>query len=304
MTISSGFFNSVNGDRLYNAADMNMPYKKLISNGVIPETSSSLQVMAGNGLTVNVQSGSGLFGDGWCYNNAPISLTVDSAHPTLDRIDLVVMRRDDNEDVRNTGVFIKKGTPASVPRAPEIERSTYIKEYALAEIYVSKQVTEITQSKITDTRADTTRCGWTTSLINQVDTSTLFAQWQVAYEEQYAENTAIFEKWWESVKKVLQNDESAATQILLLKEEKADRKRAIVTLASSGWSLNSSDGYYYQTVVTTGIQSTDILIVSATPADLDVWSKWGIVCTAQDSNSVTFRSTAAVNVTANIVNLG
>lgn len=126
----------------------------------------------------------------------------------------------------------------------------------------------------------------------------------MAYEEQYAENTAIFEKWWESAKKVLQNDESAAAQILLLKEEKADRKRVIVTLASSGWSLNSSDGYYYQTVVTTGIQSTDILIVSATPADLDVWSKWGIVCTAQDSNSVTFRSTAAVNVTANIVNLG
>ena len=36
MSMRSGFFNSVDGDRLYNAEDMTMPYRNLISNGVFP----------------------------------------------------------------------------------------------------------------------------------------------------------------------------------------------------------------------------------------------------------------------------
>lgn len=302
MTIRAGFFNSVNGDRLYNAADMNMPYKKLISNGVISDTSSALQVTAGSGLTVNVQPGSGLFGDGWAVNDAPIALTLDAAHSTLNRIDLIVIRRDDNEDVRDAGVFIKKGTPASSPTAPAVERSTYIKEYALAEVYVAKQAKAVTQANITDTRPDTTRCGWATGLIQQVDTSTLFAQWQAAYKEQFDENTDAFNTWWASVRTILQNDESAAAQILLLEQDKADRVQSIAELPASGWTL--TDGYYYQTYYDPNIEINDVVIVAAAPGSIDTWARWGVVCTAQAAGSLTFRATAAVAVTANILNLG
>ena len=302
MTIRAGFFNSVNGDRLYNAADMNMPYKKLISNGVIPDTSSSLQVTAAGGLTVNVQPGSGLFGDGWAVNDAPVALTLDAAHSTLDRIDLIVIRRDDNEDVRNTNVFVKKGTPASSPAAPAVERSTYIKEYALAEIRVAKQATAVTQANITDTRPDSTRCGWATGLIQQIDTSTLFAQWQTAYEEQFNENTDAFNAWWESVRTILQNDNTAAAKLLLLEQEKADRVQSIANLTAAGWTLR--DGYYYQSYSDASIGLNDVVIVSAAPDSIDTWARWGLACTAQAAGSLTFRATAAVAVTANILNLG
>lgn len=307
MTVRAGFFNSVavNGveDRTYNAADMNMPYKKLISNGVIPDTSSALQVIAGSGLTVNVQAGAGLFGDGWAYNDAAVALTLDAAHSTLDRIDLVVMRRDDNEDVRDTGLFIKKGTPASSPAAPTVERSTYIKEYALAEIHIAKQTTAITQSMIVDTRPDTTRCGWATGLIQQVDTSTLFAQWQAAYQEQYDDNLDAFNTWWASVRTILQDDSTAAAQILVLQQDKADRVESTASLPAAGWALNA-DGYYYQTYTDDTIDLADVIIVSAAPASIDTWARWGVVCTAQAAGSLTFRATAAVAVTANILNLG
>lgn len=302
MTIRAGFFNSVNGDRLYNAADMNMPYKKLISNGVIPDVSSALQVMAAGGLTVTVQEGCGLFGDGWTVNDAPVALTLAAAHPTLNRIDLIVIRRDDNEDVRDTGVFVIKGTPASSPVAPGIERSTYIKEYALAEIYVAAQVTAVTQANITDTRADTTRCGWATGLITQVDTSTLFAQWQKAYEKQFAENSEAFNTWWESVNTILKDDDSAAAQILLLRQEKADRKRNSATLTEAGWTL--TNGYYYQVAAVEGIMPADIVIVAPATDSIDEWNNNGVVCTAQATDSLTFRATAPVAVTANIANLG
>lgn len=303
MTVRGGFFNSLNDDRLYNAADMNLPYKKLISNGVIPDASDALQVVASTGLTVNVKAGSGLFGDGWAVNDAPVALTIDAAHAKLDRIDLIVMRRDDNENVRATNVFVKKGTAASVPAAPTVERSTYIKEYALAEIHLAHGVTAITQSMIVDTRADTTRCGWSTGLITQVDTSTLFVQWQAAYEEQFEENTDAFNVWWDSVSAILEDDETAAAQLLLLTQNKANRETSTVNLTAAGWTLNS-DGYYYQIYTDSSIELNDVFIVSAAPDSIDTWAKWGIVCTAQAAGSLTFRSTAAVAVTANILNLG
>lgn len=302
MTVRGGFFNSLNDDRLYSAADMNLPYKKLISNGVIPDVSTALQVVASSGLTINVLAGSGLFGDGWAVNDAPVALTLEAAHSTLNRIDLVVMRRDDNENVRATDLFIIKGTPGSSPVAPAVERSTYIKEYALAEIYVKAGATEVTQSNITDTRPDTTRCGWATGLIQQVDTSTLFAQWQAAYKEQFDQNSEAFDVWWESVKSILASDETAAAQILLLTQEKADREASTASLTASGWSL--SNGYYYQTVTVAGLKADDIVIISAAEGSLDLWARWGVVCTAQAAESLTFRASAAVAVTANIVNLG
>lgn len=300
--IRGGFFNSLNGDRLYNAADMNIPYKHLISDGVIPSVSSALQVMANSGMTINVSPGAGLFGGGWAYNDADEPLTITPAHSTLDRIDLVVIRRDDNENVRAVGLFVKAGTPGSSPIAPTVERSTYIKEYALAEIRVKAQAAEITQSAITDTRPDSTRCGWATGLIQQVDTSTLFAQWEAAYREQYNENMAAFAAWWADVRTILINDETAAAEILLLKEEKADRNATTVTLPVSGWALNR--GYYYQTVNISGLSATDIVIISAASQSIDTWGRWGVICTAQGSGTLTFRATAAVEVVANILNLG
>jgi len=302
MTVRGGFFNSIDNDRLYNAEDMNLPYSKIISNGVIPDVSTALQVMASSGLNITVQAGSGLFGNGWAYNDAPVPLTLGAAHSVLDRIDLIVMRRDNNENVRACGLFIKEGTPASFPIAPEVERSTYIQEYALAEVYIKAGATEVTQSNITDTRADTTRCGWVTSLIEQVDTSTLFAQWQAAYEQQFAENAAAFEQWWASVRSILENDETAAAKILLLETDKANKEILTLNLTEEGWILE--DGYYYQNIAASGVADNDIIIVSADPLDADLWRQSGVICVEQSENSLKFRATAAVTVNANILNLG
>ena len=298
MTVRSGFFNSINGDRAYNATDLNMPYNKLLTNGVIPDVSSALQVTASSGLMVAVQPGNGIFGDGWAHNDAAVTLNLQPAHAVLNRIDLVVMRRDDNEEVRDTNLFVLTGTPAAEPVAPTVERSAYIKEYALAEVYVAAGATQITQSAITDTRADTTRCGWCTSLIEQVDTSTLFAQWKAAYEE----NIAAFAAWYESIKAILADDESIAAQILTLTENKADRVRATVSLTAAGWSLQN--GYYYQSAAVAGVTEYNVIMVSPTIGSMDNWAKYGVVCTAQAEGTLTFRATAAVAVDANILNLG
>ena len=201
--IRSGFYNSKGNDRTYYAEDINMPYKKIITNGVIPVPSSSFQVLAAGGMAVKIAPGNGLFGDRWAENVADLTLTIDPAHATLNRIDLIVIRSDSTETVRDTGVFVIKGTPATSPVAPQIARTDYIQEYALAEVRVNAGVTSITQANITDTRPDSTRCGWCTSLIEQVDTSTLFAQWQAAGEQAMEENQNAFNNWFVNVKEIL-----------------------------------------------------------------------------------------------------
>lgn len=302
MTMRSGFHNSINGDRKYNAQDMNMPYKDIISNGVFPNPSNQLQVTASSGMTVSVGVGGGLFGGGWAFNESAELVTLDSAEATLSRIDAIVVRRDDSEAVRNTTLIYKKGSPASSPVAPEMTRNDTINEYCLATIKITPGTTIIAQSMITDTRPNTEVCGWVTGLIEQVDTSTLFAQYESAYKEQFDEFMNEFSVWWAEVRSILQDDTTASAEILLLKEEKADRKTYSVTLSASSWTL--TDGFYYQLINISGMTENDVVIVSYDVSNLDECSNADLVCVEQSAETLKFRSNSAETLKINIVNFG
>ena len=203
MAIKSGFFNSVSGDRKYNAEDISQFFGGLISSGVLPNPSTNLQVVADSGMTVHVKPGKGYIDSHWVDIDADEELTLDTADTVLNRIDAIIMKLDLNVDARAITIEVKKGTAAVTPTAPTMTRTTSVQEFCLATVYVGKLVTEITQANIIDTRANTNVCGWVTALITQVDTSTLFAQWQKAYEEYFAdmeawkaEQKSAFDTWY------------------------------------------------------------------------------------------------------------
>ena len=87
----------------------------------------------------------------------------------------------------------KKGTPAVNPVAPPLQWDADYKELNLCILNVTAGLSAITQDKIKDTRADSSVCGWVTGLIDRVDTSTLFAQWDAAYEKAFAETEDYLE---------------------------------------------------------------------------------------------------------------
>lgn len=165
MTISSGFHNSKNGDRVYNASQMNEPYKHIVSNGVVPNPSNSLLVVPGDGMSVVVNSGFALIGTGWIRVNGSETITLDPAESTLKRIDMICLRWDDTDSVRTGTITYKKGTPASSPVAPTLEKNDLVEEFCLAKISVNAGATSITNAMITDTRGDGSLCGYTTHLI-------------------------------------------------------------------------------------------------------------------------------------------
>ena len=66
MAEKSSFFNSVDGDRKYQASDYAEYFNSLITNGVFPNPSTNLQVLSNNDMTVTLSAGKAWI-DGYVY---------------------------------------------------------------------------------------------------------------------------------------------------------------------------------------------------------------------------------------------
>ena len=181
MAVTYGFFNSVNGDRTYNADQISDYFLKLISNGVFATPSNAMQVQASAGMFVNVSAGWGFINCKWINNDAAYSLQLDAADVALDRIDRIVLHLDSSDAYRSISIMVKKGTAAATPTPPALERTGSVYELSLARIAVAANAQSIMQADITDERADTSVCGYVTGLIDQIDTTNLFAQYNTAF---------------------------------------------------------------------------------------------------------------------------
>lgn len=231
MAVTYGFFNSINGDRTYDADQMSEYFNGLVSNGVYESVGNGLQVLAGTGMTVEVQSGRGLINCKWLSNNSVLTLDITSANAILNRYTAIVLRLDIVN--RLMTITTKDGTAASSPVKPTMQNDASMVELCLAYVYVGAAVTSISQSNIEDMRGSSL-CGWVTGLIQQVDTSQLFLQYQTAYEEQYQ----AFEQWFADLTEELRVDtyvESYNKQVTLAGSS------TTISLDMTGYSYSSDD---------------------------------------------------------------
>lgn len=158
MSIYSGFFNSVNGDRTYSADDLNYFFNGVMSDGIVKDYGSAFEVTVdGTGLTVTVLDGKAYCKGRYVENVGSMTLDIEGGG-TLARYDAVVIGV--NLTTRAGSVYIKKGTEGASPSYPTIENSATLKELCLAYIYVSAGATVITSDNITDERANTSISGW------------------------------------------------------------------------------------------------------------------------------------------------
>ena len=216
MSKQSGFFDSVENDRLYSAAQISEYLEGIVANGIIPIPSTNLQVLA-NTITSNstdedkrtvlIEPGKAWINGRWFKSDAVEPIVLDASDVTLNRIDRIVLRL--NYTDRTFDFITLKGELASNPVAPAITRTNEIIDLCLAEIHISAQQTTITQSSISDTRADTSICGWVTGLIREIDTATLLNQYRTMWEEYYQESTTGFESWFDDLQ------ESLSTVVML-----------------------------------------------------------------------------------------
>ena len=225
--MNCGFFNAVNDDRVYYADDMNKPYKRVITNGVfatpLGTPSTDLQVVSASGaMDITVKAGDGMFGNKWFENPTDFTLTI-SSNPNSDpRIDSIIAQVNNDSGSRSGNIVYRTGEPGVSPGAPALVNNGTIYEYRIANIRVAPNASTITQANITDLRGSDS-CPWVTSLIQQVDTSALFAQWQAAYYAQYQEATQTLNDFlsdtqanWNAFIQTLTDDLDVTTNVIML----------------------------------------------------------------------------------------
>lgn len=162
----SGFFNSSDGDRIYDAADFAAYFGSLVSNGVFYAVATNLQVTPGVGLAVSVAVGSAWI-NGYRYENTDaLNIPLTTANGSNPRIDRVVVRF--SKVSRSIQIAVVDGTPAATPVTPALTRTSDVYELGIADVLIPAAATSIAANNITDTRLNTSLCGLVNSLVTAV----------------------------------------------------------------------------------------------------------------------------------------
>ena len=244
-------------DRAEEASFFAKYFSQFISNGVFPNPSTNMQVLATTGMNVKVDIGV-------CYINGymgwvePAEIFEIEESDLQARIDRIVARLDFTD--RSIKLYVKKGTPLGNPVAPELQRDYDIYEIGLADVRVNANVIEITQENITDLRLNTELCGVVANQLQHVDTTTIFNQYMdwlkrimqegeeklINAEKNFEKN---FTEWFQTIQDVLDGD--TAGHLLNLINTKSNKKKVYNIEIEANWTEGT------KTIDIEGIQARD-----------------------------------------------
>lgn len=241
MSVTYGFYNSVNHDRTYNAEQISALFDGILLDGVLAAVGNQLTVSSSSGMTVVVEEGRAWFNHTWTNNDAPYPLIFDASETVLNRIDAVVLEVNANDEVRANSIKIIKGTPATTPVAPTMVRTTKINQYPLAHVYVGAGVTVINQVNITN-KVGTTACPFVTGLLQILTIDAIIAQWN---DE--------FTTWLDHIRDLFGEDPAGALQVQIdnLSSTKLNKAGDTMTgpLRVLDTYISSSDGLVGYTLI-------------------------------------------------------
>lgn len=202
MTVSSGFFNSVNHDRLYDAEQLSSIFDGIILDGVYENYGEALNVTAypDANSTVIIGTGRAWFDHTWTLNDSQFTITLDPPNEMLDRTDAIVVDIDKRQDVRKNSIIYVKGNEATSQLPPILIKEDLHKQYPIA--YVFRKAggnAPVEQSQIT-IKVGSADCPVVTGILEAQNLENLMQQ---LGDE--------FNTWWEGIKAVL--DDNIATNL-------------------------------------------------------------------------------------------
>lgn len=222
MSVSSGFFNSLNGDRKYNAAQMSAIFDGLIIDGVFASIGTAFAVKAAGGLTVNVGVGKAWFDRTWTVNDSILPMTAPEAEVLLDRIDAVVLEVNGMESVRENTIKFVKGNPSSAPSRPTFTNEGNVHQYPLCYIYRKYGTAVINQADITP-MVGTESTPFVTGILQTISLDELLGKWQdeldrftdarsQEVDDWIAREESDFTAWFNKMKADLQQEQTVLDQ--------------------------------------------------------------------------------------------
>lgn len=208
-------------DRTYSSADVAAYFASFIGNGVYASPANQLKVSPANGkMAVNVAVGKAWI-NGYFYelSDSAKELAIATGDANNPRIDKVVCSL--NLSNRLIELKVIQGAASANPQPPAHSREDEVFDLVLAEVAVAAGAVELSAEDITDKRPDNTVCGFVTGVVEQIDTTGLFSQYD-----------AEFNTWFEGIQGILDEDTAGnlANQITAIQEQMEET----VTVAKGG----------------------------------------------------------------------
>lgn len=240
MALTFGFYNSIEGDRKYDAIQFGRIFDGIITDGVYATYEKGMVVKASdNAGEVIIQPGRAWFNHTWNYNDADYVMEAPAPEVLLDRIDALVLDINEEQAVRENSFAWVTGTPSSNPVRPTLTNTTTHHQYPLCYVRRYAETTMIYTKDITS-MVGTSECPFVTGVLEGMDIDAWINQWddefstwedatKVSFEawmltqqtdytawfnavrDQLGTDMTEFEAWFESIKGII--DEEAATHL-------------------------------------------------------------------------------------------
>ena len=194
MAVSSGFFDSVNHDRLYNADQVSSMFDGIIIDGVYENFGEAFAVNeyldAEN--TVIIGTGRAWFDHTWTLNDSQYALTLDPPSDSLSRIDAIVIDVNKELDTRDNTIKLIKGTEvlsSEEPSKPSLIKSDLHNQYPIAYITRNAGAESIIHQANIEYMVGTSECPMVTGYLEAIN-----------IEQIYKQLKDDFYLWWDGVK--------------------------------------------------------------------------------------------------------
>lgn len=224
MAITSGFFDSKNGDRKYNTTDWSSMFEGMFADGVFKTIGENFAPKAGSGMQINIGTGKAWFDKAFIKNSALYQVSINQSDVLLDRIDAIVIEINHTEQVRQGTIKYIAGSPASSPSKPALTKSEQINQYPILYVTVPHGSTSISQSNI-EVMVGKSECPFAVGLLEGIDIDYMFSQWD-----------AQFNEWFDKMKDQLSTDAAGNLQVQIDNIIGVD---AVVSISTSDWSSKS-----------------------------------------------------------------
>lgn len=200
MSFDCGFFDSVGGDRAYNAEQMSRLFDGIIRDGIFEFIGDKFKVTPGDGFSVNVGTGRAWFDHTWNYNDSLFNISLEPADVALERIDAIVLEVNASIGVRENSLKVVTGEANGEALKPALTNDATVHQHALAYITVHHNAQSITDADI-EIVVGKTECPYVTGPLETVDISEQFKQWN-----------SQFDTWFKNIQAQLSGDVAANLQ--------------------------------------------------------------------------------------------
>lgn len=200
MSLTFGFYDSVDGDRKYNAQQMSAIFDGIINDGVFDSVGEHFAVSPTSGMGIKVGTGRAWFDHTWTYNDTDYPLTVSSSEVVLTRIDAVVLEVNNDSGTRANTIKMVEGIAGASPKRPPLKNTDTRHQHALAYITIPAGTTTITSSMI-EMAVGSSETPFVTGILETTSIESLWSTWN-----------GQFEDWFDHVKGQLSSDAAGNLQ--------------------------------------------------------------------------------------------